>query len=286
MTVRVMGIHRSPRYSPGRHRENDRLIFEATVQVLQQRGWTVQTIAEDELETIPLGARVVFSMCQGSPANAKLLELEERGALVINSPRAVRNCYRERLHYCLARDPGLFAPTLLVPTHGEIRIPPFLYAEGGCWIKRGDVHATQPGDVVRVDSETDYLAVLREFSARDIPVAIVVPHIKGEVVKFYGVLGSSFFRYYREDDPSVVPAELAAVRPDVERLVSRIGLEIYGGDAIVTAEGRVFVIDINDWPSYALFRDEACQAIAQHIVRRALALETQVGTSRQPDAVA
>ncbi len=275
--MRVLGVHRSPRYSPGRHKDNDRLIFEATVRVLQQLGWTVETMAEDEVASARPSARVVFSMCQGIIANARLLELEARGTLVINSPRAVHGCHRVRLHHCFARDRGIFAPTEVVATQGNVGMPPGLLTQGGCWIKRGDVHATQPGDVVRVRTDEDYLTVLRDFCERGIPAAIVAPHIEGQVVKFYGVLGSPFFRYYCEHEPGIVPPELAAIRPDVERLVRRVGLEIYGGDAVVTAEGRVFVIDINDWPSYAPFRDEACQAIGQHIFRRAMALDAQAG---------
>jgi hypothetical protein len=284
--MKLLGIHRSPRFSPGRHKENDRLIFEATVGALQQSGCTVETMAEDDVGTTFPSVRMVFSMCQGSLANTKLQAMERSGTLIINSPQAVQNCHRARLHHCLGDDRRGFAPSDLVPTHGKVNVPVSVRTEGGCWIKRGDVHATGPEDVVRVQTEEAYLTTLRAFRKRDIPIAVVSPHIEGEVVKFYGVLGSPFFRFYREQDPDHVPAAFAAARPEVERLVRRVGLEIYGGDAIMTPDGRAVLIDINDWPSFARFRDEASRVIGDHILRRAAALEARVELPPRRDAVA
>ena len=45
-------------------------------------------------------------------------------------------------------------------------------------------------------------------------------------------------------------------------------LEVWGGDAIVTPAGEIFVIDVNAWPSFALFRDEAADHIAAHLAAR------------------
>jgi hypothetical protein len=42
-------------------------------------------------------------------------------------------------------------------------------------------------------------------------------------------------------------------------------LEVYGGDAIITPESKIYVIDINSWPSFARVRDEAKVHIAEHI---------------------
>ena len=35
-----------------------------------------------------------------------------------------------------------------------------------------------------------------------------------------------------------------------------LGLEIFGGDAIIKADGEPMIIDLNAWPSYALYRDQ------------------------------
>ena len=46
-----------------------------------------------------------------------------------------------------------------------------------------------------------------------------------------------------------------------------IGLEIYGGDCIVTADGEIFIIDLNDFPSFSAIRAEAAKEIATYITR-------------------
>jgi D-alanine-D-alanine ligase-like ATP-grasp enzyme len=45
-------------------------------------------------------------------------------------------------------------------------------------------------------------------------------------------------------------------------------LEVFGGDAVVAPDGSLYIIDINAWPSFALFREEASSAIARHILTK------------------
>ena len=45
-------------------------------------------------------------------------------------------------------------------------------------------------------------------------------------------------------------------------------LDVWGGDAIVTPDGEIFVIDLNAWPSFAFFREEAADHIAAHLAAR------------------
>ena len=52
---------------------------------------------------------------------------------------------------------------------------------------------------------------------------------------------------------------LAALGRDAS---ARLGLEIYGGDAVVTPEGELFLIDLNDWPSFTGCQADASDAIA------------------------
>jgi hypothetical protein len=49
------------------------------------------------------------------------------------------------------------------------------------------------------------------------------------------------------------------------RAAGALGVEIFGGDAIVGPDGRPLVIDLNAWPSFALCRAEAAAAIARHL---------------------
>ena len=40
---------------------------------------------------------------------------------------------------------------------------------------------------------------------------------------------------------------------------------LYGGDAVVSSEGDIRIIDFNDWPSFSACRDDAAKAIAARI---------------------
>jgi hypothetical protein len=51
----------------------------------------------------------------------------------------------------------------------------------------------------------------------------------------------------------------------VRAAASALGLEVYGGDAIASAGGRLVLIDLNAWPSFALYRDEAAPVIASYL---------------------
>lgn len=286
--MRLVGIRRSAMYSPGGHAENDRRIFDAVVHALERHGCKIRVMDDDDVGVVPIRASAIFSMCQGSRANSALEQLIDEGALIMNAPQAVQNCHRARLYCALGEDRGIFAPMTLVSTstHAEPAIPSGLSSESSFWIKRGDVHATQPGDVVRVGTVEAYRAVLDGFRGRGIGMAAVVPHLAGEVVKFYGVLGSSFFRFYCEADSRICPVAFASAQAEIEHLVRRVGLEIYGGDAVLTAEGRVVVIDINDWPTFARFRDEAAEAIAHHIYSCALRHDLQFQGRQDSSAIA
>jgi hypothetical protein len=112
---------------------------------------------------------------------------------------------------------------------------------------------------------------LGAFAERGIPWVAVQQHVPGPVVKFYGVTGGDFFRWYGAD------AGFGRERPavDEERLkalafaaAGLLGLEVFGGDVAVPEPGRPVLIDVNDWPSFAPFREEAARAIAAYIHAR------------------
>jgi hypothetical protein len=90
------------------------------------------------------------------------------------------------------------------------------------------------------------------------------------VVKFYGV-GETFFRCYTSDaePPTTIDALWEAGRTGAALL----GLEVYGGDLVVAADGIPVLIDVNDWPSFARCRDEAADAIADYLCARLAAAE-------------
>ena len=61
---------------------------------------------------------------------------------------------------------------------------------------------------------------------------------------------------------------LQYINDDIATRASRVlSLPIYGGDAIITPDGNIHLIDFNDWPSFSSCRDEAAKAIAKRITK-------------------
>ena len=40
------------------------------------------------------------------------------------------------------------------------------------------------------------------------------------------------------------------------------GITVFGGDCIITPDGKINIIDLNDWPSFSPCAEEASEAIA------------------------
>src|SRR5438093_823453 len=79
-----------------------------------------------------------------------------------------------------------------------------------------------------------------------------------------------WFRWFYHKDQQLVghpldPRQLARL---VRRAATALGLEVYGGDAIATATGELVLLDVNAWPSFALYRDEASAGIAAYLALR------------------
>ena len=270
---RLAALYRSPSYSPNQHRANDTAILDAAVRHLADRGWEVQRAAEPEVEQgrIPL-ADLYVNMCQGPQASERLVPIEADGALVVNRASSVLNCHRHRLvrHMMVSHLP--FPLTLILNTGTDAgalrkRLEPVFEPGTPVWVKRGDVHAERTEDVVPVRLEEVPLA-FRAFAERGILWAAVQEHIPGPVLKFYAVAGRRFFRWYAAE------AGPAGAKPpvDVERMqdlafaaAEVLGLEVFGGDVAVPSPGQPVLIDINDWPSFAPFREDAAAAIAGYI---------------------
>jgi len=96
-------------------------------------------------------------------------------------------------------------------------------------------------------------------------------------VKFYGIGGNArpdgtpaWFRsfYHKNQTLRGYPLDPVQLGRAVRRAASALGLEVYGGDAIATRAGRMVLLDLNAWPSFALFREEASERIAEHLERR------------------
>jgi hypothetical protein len=268
---RFWGVFRERAHSPGRECD-DAEILRLTGKELEARGCEVTLKGPDELagplERHPDG---VFLMCERVGALDVLAAWEARGIPHVNSPRAVLNTYRDRMVEQFREANVPFIASRLVNT--EV-VPRALAAP--VWVKRADVHNTQEGDVVFADSPRGVATALAALAGRGIGHAVIQPHVDGDLVKFYGVGRSArradpgWFRWFYHKDQTLAghPLDAGRLAALAHAAATALGLEVYGGDAIATAGGDLTLLDVNAWPSFALYRDEAAPVIASYLALR------------------
>jgi glutathione synthase/RimK-type ligase-like ATP-grasp enzyme len=264
---RLLGLYREKQYSPGRHQSNDVLLLDQIAHRLREREFAVDLMTLDEANGHRSDAAMVFSMCQGRSALENLAEWERAGAKIINSPRAALNTHRDRLPALMVEAGVPFPQTYLVRTKGNVDLHS-LDLDSGIWLKRGDVHASVTADVQWVDSRERLDAGLAGFSRRGIEMAALQAHRAGDEIKFYGVAGGAFFHWFYSGEARKYPFNFSQLESLANKAAAAAGLDIFGGDVIVSPSGGLTLIDLNDWPSFAPCRERASYAIAEFITRR------------------
>jgi glutathione synthase/RimK-type ligase-like ATP-grasp enzyme len=256
----LVGVFREAEFSPGRV-EDDAAILERTAVALAARGLPVR-LGGTELLPAPHAA-AILTMCQSAPALAAL-ERHSAQVTVINTPCAIRSCYRAETVRLLTAAGVPFAPTRIVATQAPRQAA--LENAAPCWVKRGDVHAMTAEDVVFAATPSDLEDTLEAYAARGIKSAALQEHVDGSAVKFYGIVDGRFFRCYSD------AAEPRATTPRLWKVAragaAALGLEIFGGDMVITPAGMPVLIDVNDWPSFKRCREEAAEAIAGYVGER------------------
>jgi hypothetical protein len=243
------------------------LLLDQIAHRLREREFAVDLITLGEADSRRGEAAIIFSMCQGKSSLENLAEWEREGVKIINSPRSALNTHRDRLP-ALMVDAGVsFPQTHLVGTRDGADPGP-LALNGGIWLKRGDVHASVTADVQWIDSRARLDAGMADFARRGIEVAALQAHRAGDEIKFYGVAGGGFFHWFYSGEASKYPFNFVALENLVDRAAAATGLDIFGGDVIVSPSGELTLIDLNDWPSFAPCRERASYAIAEFITKR------------------
>lgn len=267
-------ISRERAHSPGREFD-DGEILRLTGKHLDARGFHVSLTAPDALPARVSGPPpVVFMMCEQTGILEQLRQWEQHGARIVNSPESVLNTYRERMTWLLDQARVATPASRIIPTSTSS-----LTCAGPVWVKRGDVHSTQDGDVTFATGAQEAMEALRLLAARGVRSAVVQDHIPGDLIKFYGIgreelppQDGPWFRWFYHKGQQIAghqfdPEKMADL---ARRAASALGLEIFGGDMIVSEGGTATVIDLNAWPSFALFREEAAERIASYLAERFL----------------
>lgn len=277
--ITIAGVMRAGAYSPN-HIGNDTAIFNAVAEHLRKRGCIVNVYSEEQLIAGNITEDIIINMCREQKSIALLQQMEDAGKIVINSGYGIENCTRERMTRILMGS-NIPQPQSLMVNTNEMIIDSL--EKGGfsqCWIKRGDFHAIHKEDVSFVRHPQEAQELLHEYFLRGIKRAVINKHIVGDLVKFYGVQGTPFFHWFYPYDlghskygHEEINGKSQGIEFDIERMkhicqdaADVLDVKIYGGDCIISPEGDIYIIDFNDWPSFAPCRDEAAPHIAKSIL--------------------
>lgn len=278
--IKIAGVMRAGAYSPN-HIGNDAAIFNAVAEQLRKRGCEVNIYSEDQLCAGEVKEDIILNMCRQQQSIALLQEREDAGDLVINSGYGIENCTRERMTRILLGSGIPYPESLIVNTNEGVRDALAAARIERAWIKRGDFHAMHKEDVSYVRHPEEAQEVLQEYFLRGIKRAVINRHLEGDLVKFYGVAGTSFFFWFYPFDSGHskygheainghskgLPFDKAALQQMCNKAADVLDVKIYGGDCIVGTDGSVQIIDFNDWPSFAPCRNEAAPYIAKCVMK-------------------
>ena len=262
--MNVLTITRAPKFSPNSV-EKDLAIMQAVTARLLRLGHSVTMMPEEEVVglTTHYGADTCIITMGRLPQTVEWLRGQD--ARTINTADAVETASsRTVLTQMMQRN--------------HLPMPP-LHGDKGYWLKRDDARTQQPGDVKFCRTAADLKSGIDEFARRGIGDFVVSAHVEGDLLKFYGVRNTGFFRYYYPTDDGLskfgnerhngsarhYPFSLYAMRRDIGHLAALIGIDVYGGDCIVRPDGSYCIIDFNDWPSFSRCREQAAEAIVKLI---------------------
>ena len=264
----VLGIYREDTCSPGRHLENDARILELVAGELEGAGITVALSKPEDAERVGRDATLVFSMSRSPRVLGMLDEWSRAGKVVVNRPDAVLATARSRLAGWKAR--SFDRPWERVVPTAPLARPPLVVPPEGWWVKGGDLYASRREDVRRVETMDALHRTLDDFARRHIETALLQAHVPGREVKFYMVGDGRFLHALDIATQSPISAT-TVFEGRAAALGAALGLEVFGGDLMIEDDGRVTLIDLNDWPSFAPCPDAGARAIAQHLCARAAA---------------
>lgn len=273
--IKIAGIMRAGIFSPN-HIGNDSAIFNIVAEQLRKRGCEVNVYSEEQFIADAVKENIIFNMCREPRSIAMLQQLEDDGALVINSGYGIENCIRERMARILMGSNIPYPESIIVSTDEAIRDTLAKARISRCWIKRGDSHTMHNEDVTYVRHPEEAQEILQEYFLRGIKRAVINRHLEGELIKFYGILGTPFFYWLSASNSSSDhrrSSRQSAPDFDEERLKALcnaaadvLDVKIFGGDCVITSDGLIRIIDFDDWPSFAPCRQEAATHIAKFIM--------------------
>lgn len=287
---RLLSIARDVMYSPN-NEAKDAAIFSATLDNLRAQGWQIESCSEAEwngmdVKSVTESYGGIIHMARKMRS---LMRLERVRIPVVNAPQSVRTVAKSReMTLTLLQQAGVSVPQWWAyePEEDEMFMcEPQLQLLLPGWVKAMREEGAKAEDVCYVDSPLEADARILQFAAENVPDIVVTKHVDGELIKCYAVQTDeemSFFHWFRPQQMNYSKfgeaehhnrqmtdfnVDEASLRLLAMKIGQALGLQIFGFDAIVQADGTLTVIDVNDWPSFSVCRDEAAEAIATMITK-------------------
>lgn len=268
--MKIAAIPRNPSHSPNMA-DRDREILLSIATKLQEKGHDVHILEERDCYALDC-YDALYHMSRTPDILSKIKEVDKKAT---NCVTAVENCSRKRFMQLLS-EAGILQPHYIV-TATNTTVPQLEYP---LWIKKADGWSLHPNDVQFVSNESEAAKALDEHLARGNKEVICCKHITGDIVKFYGVKNNFFHWQYPSPEKSKfglekingetrnTPFKEDTLRINAQKAAEAIGVEIFGGDAIIAPDGKIYIIDINDFPSFSCCRERASEAISNHIISK------------------
>ena len=276
--MKILGINRCIAFSPNMQ-DRDLQIMNAVKMMLNNNGHLVQMIDEDAFAELNINNVAeeygfVFTMMRSRNALNALKILQEHGLKAINPFEGINNAKRKVITRIMSNMGAPIPDTLF-----DVDVDSFNKFDFPAWIKFADGWAKEHDDVVFVRNKKEAIENLNRLKIKYPGASFMAcSHLKGDLVKFYGVQGTSFFFCcYPDINKSKFGLERINGLPNhfhfntnnlkniCDIVADRSKIFVYGGDCIIQPNGDFFIIDFNDWPSFSACRQQAAQAIANRI---------------------
>ena len=220
--------------------------------LLSKQGCTIHSLSEDKLQKSDLSMPdIVLSMARAPQTLQQLRNIQQHGCLIINTPDSVENSNRSSVIKFLDMEASLSdaAP------------------ETAWWVKAGNKYGIHAGKTFYCTTKEDAVKLQKKLIQQGYDDTVIMPHRQGTVVKFYGIGQGQFFSVFSEDK---TPCRLSEDIYDMllqkcSCVADKMGLMVYGGDAVISHSGMVDIIDFNDWPSFSPCTSEAAAALFREL---------------------
>lgn len=262
---KILCLYRATEFSPNMS-DKDKAILDCVAGKLSAKGYEVTCVDEADIATISIkDFCLILSMARSEQALNVLSSVE---IPVINTPESVRIA-SNRKSILVSDEPNKFP----------------------LWVKKANGYSMTKDDVVYVENQKELQETISKFAERGVNDLFYSSHIEGDLVKFYCVRGTDFFSWNysassfskfgwedRSSSPHHYLFSVEELRNKAETLAQKAGLEVFGGDCVVSDDGTLHIIDVNDWPSFSNCRIDAATAIVNIV-------ETKLQTNGYDDKV-